>query len=160
MRQAFFAIGLLLSCSNLHAQPAPVPAAIAALKSALKAPVTWDASRAQNADVTCDGKSDVLLLGAGQKTAGNETVWVGVVPAGGKPLAMQFPISKSLQNGFCRSPIKITTKPIACETKELGHLEGCEPVKACKDFAVEDGQCNPFHFYWDTRLKGIRSWRK
>jgi hypothetical protein len=159
VRQTFVALGLLMSCGSLQAQPASVPAAIAALKSVIKDPVTWSAANAQRADVTCDGKPDVILFGAGPKTAGKETVWVGVVPGGGKPLAMEFPVSSSVSNGFCRPPKKISISPISCSTAALGRLDGCQDSTTCKEFAVEDGTCEPFHFYWDSRLKGIRTWR-
>lgn len=160
MRQTFVALGLIVSCGAAQAQPASVPAAIAALKSVIKDPIAWSAANAQKADVTCDGKPDVILFGAGQKTAGQESVWVGVVPAGGKPLAMEFPVSSSVSNGFCRQPKKISVSPISCNTAALGRLDGCQELTTCKEFAVDDGTCGPFHFYWDSRLKGIRTWRK
>jgi hypothetical protein len=159
VRQYLVALGLIMSCGSLQAQPASVPAAITALKSAIKDPVTWSAASAQKADVTCDGKPDIILFGAGPKSAGNETVWVAVVPGGGKPLAMEFPVSNSVSNGFCSQPKKISVSPISCNTATLGRLEGCQESKTCKEFAVEDGTCQPFHFYWDSRLRGIRTWR-
>jgi hypothetical protein len=160
VRRIFVAVGLMMACGSLEAQSASVPAAIAALKSVIKDPIAWSAVNARRADVTCDGKPDVILFGAGPKAAGKETVWVGVVPAGGKPLAMEFPVSSSVSNGFCRLPRKISVSPISCNTAALGRLDGCQESTTCKEFAVDDGTCGPFHFYWDSRLKGIRTWRK
>ena len=154
MRRISVLIVLVLSGSVLAAQPAGTPAAIAALKSQIKNPVDWSAANARSADVTCDGKPDVILFGMAAKTA-----WVAVVPGGGKPLAMELPVSNGNPDGFCRAPKNIAVKPLTCESSSMGHLSDCQPVKNCKEFAVEDGVCGAFHFYWDVRTKRMRSWR-
>lgn len=128
--------------------------------SQLRAPgVNWQTAKAMKADVTCDGKSDTIVFG----TAKN-SVWVGILPGnGGKPQTMQFGLRSHSQDGFCAEPKRITTSPIDCAAAADGlgikHLPGCKPVKACRVFSVDDEECDPFNFYWDSRHKLVRWWR-
>lgn len=124
--------------------------------SGLKKPgVTWHASKAKTADVTCDGKPDTVAFGTGKKS-----VWVGIVPGdGGKPQVMNFPIDSGRQDGFCEVPQSIEITPITCSDPEMGKFPGCKPVKGCKDFSVVQG-CDSFHFYWDSDKKMTRWWRR
>ena len=144
-RQAIFF--LILSISAAQAQD---------LSQLAKPGVTWRASKAKSADVTCDGKPDTVVFGTAKKS-----IWVGVLPGGGgKPQTMQFGLGRGSQDSFCAEPERITTSPIACSDEQMGRFPGCKVVKGCRDFTVEDGDCDSFHFYWDADKKMVRWWRR
>jgi hypothetical protein len=125
--------------------------------SALTRPgVTWQTGKAKSADVTCDGKADTIVFGTAK-----DSVWVGILPGnGGKPQTMRFGLRSNRQDGFCAEPERITTSPISCSDEEMGKFPGCKVVKGCRDFTVEDNDCDSFHFYWDASKKMVRWWRR
>lgn len=150
MRYQLVSISALLLMSG-SAQGSDLTHALAALK---KSGVAWNIAKAQRADVTCDGKPDIVMFGTGKNA-----IWVGMAPGdGSKPQVMEFSISNSRQDGFGSPPVRIDVYPINCES-EAGHLDGCRPVRNCKSFSVDDEETDPFNFYWDDRHKVIRWWR-
>jgi hypothetical protein len=124
------------------------------LSSLRKPGVIWHVKSAQTADVNCDGRPDTILLG----TARNR-VWAAIIPGGGgKPQTMEFPVAPGFQSGFCGVPKRINIEPLSCSSED-GPLDGSKPVRSCKAFSLDDGECDPFNFYWDSRHKRMRWWR-
>ena len=117
--------------------------------------VSWNTKSAILADVTCDGKSDAVVLGSQKDTA-----VIGVL-SGAQPDKVQlfsFPIRPDTQDGFCAIPKRIQLSPLDCETG-AGPLRGCKPVEGCKEFSVVDDECDSFNFYWDSSRKSLAWWR-
>ena len=120
-----------------------------------KPSINWKSQTAAVADVNCDAKPDTIIFGSD-----NATVYVGIVSGarGSKAEVLSFPINSHTQDGFCAAPVRITTYPLTCEA-ETGYLPGCKPVKKCQGFSVEDDECDPFNFYWDSNRKAFSWWR-
>jgi hypothetical protein len=115
--------------------------------------VTWDSKGAVTADVTCDGKPDLVIIG--QKGSMGVVAVVPGVDKPGKPTIGEFPTGRAaLQDGFCGRRLKVYLEPRNC-TWEDGPIEGCKVVKGCKAFRVDDGGCDAFHFYWDNTTKEL-----
>lgn len=153
------AAGVVLAASpSFAADTDTVASAIAKLNMVVSG-VTWNASKARLADVTCDGKPDVILFG----TRGNRkdrAVWIGVMPSGsGKPQTMQFPVIGAAQDGFAEIPTRISVYPLNCDTDAVGHLDGCVPRKGCEAFSLDSGETDPFNFFWDARRSELGWWR-
>jgi hypothetical protein len=94
---------------------------------------------------------------------GVDTVSVGVVEAqkgkiSRKIMAQSWPIGSHSQDSFCAKPTHISLYPLNCKT-ENGNLPGCESIKGCYSFAVEDDECDPFNFYWDNKKHSLVLWR-
>ncbi|MFO1247967.1 MAG: hypothetical protein U1E93_07080 [Alphaproteobacteria bacterium] len=132
------------------------PAQALDLSGLEKPGVTWHASKAKTADVTCDGKPDTVAFGTGK-----DAISVAVLPGkGGKPQIMKFGIGAARQDNFCAVPTHIELEPISCSDPEIGKFPGCKPVKGCQQFSVVDDQCDSFHFYWDSKKKMVHWWRR
>jgi hypothetical protein len=136
--------------------PPNLERAAAALGAATgKEQVQWNISQARTADVTCDGKPDIVMFGVGHRS-----VWMGMVPGGaGKPLAIRFPYPAESQDGFSDRPKRIGFYPFNCVTDAAGRLAGCRQFRGCMAFDLDDGETDPFNFYWDDRHKRLDWWR-
>jgi len=121
--------------------------------------VTWSAAKARQADVTCDGKPDVILFGTSKFDSKFATIWMGVVSGkNGKPQVMRFPEARADELAFDTPPTRISVYPLDCEGPE-GPLDGCRIHKGCKEFSFDSGETDAFHFYWDDRHKRVEWWR-
>jgi hypothetical protein len=123
--------------------------------------VNWDHKSAVTADLTCDGKDDVAIVGY----ENSEAVWLGVVSGNSnakdvKPVTMKFWVGKHSQDSFCSTPVKLETHPLDCEGDEGEKLPGCKVVKGCFDLSMNDGNCDAFNFYWDSKKKRLAWWRR
>jgi hypothetical protein len=123
--------------------------------------VHWDVKTAVTSDVTCDGKSDIVIVGYEK----NNIVWLGVILGGEsnkeiKPITMSFTVNNENQASFCSVPVEIETQPIVCEDEDIGKLPGCKQVKGCSEFSMIDNACDSFHFYWDSTQKKLVWWRR
>jgi uncharacterized protein YpuA (DUF1002 family) len=95
----FFLVATILIVSAT-AQVSKTDVAVSELRTSHPA-VNWNSKSATVADVTCDGKSDTVILGSEKNN-----VVVGVV-SGANPTKTQvfsFPVSRSAQDAFCASP--------------------------------------------------------
>lgn len=122
--------------------------------------VKWDAKTAVSADVNCDGRSDISVVGY----EGEDHVWLGVVTGSAdnkptKPITMQFFLGKHSQDSFCSAPVTIEKQPLDCKDAEEGTLPGCKVVKGCFSLSMDDGSCDSFNFYWDRKQKELAWWR-
>lgn len=115
---------------------------------------TWNKKSRAVADVTCDGQHDTVFLGSE-----NGKVLIAIIPGKhpSKPDVLTFLIRRDRQDAFCAPPTRIITAPLNCET-EAGTLPGCKVVKGCQEFSVDDGQCDPLNFYWDSTHQSLRWW--
>lgn len=118
--------------------------------------VGWDSRSKVVADITCDGKSDQIFVGYGK----DDSVWVGVVQHGTRPITMRFPVGLHSQNSLCAVPVRLEIYPLKCSDEEMGDLPGCEEAKGCAAISVIDDSCDSFHFYWNTSRKELVWWRR
>jgi hypothetical protein len=121
--------------------------------------VRWDMASTKAADVTCDGKDDVIAVGYRQ----NE-MWVGVVPAArssrpGKPMIFEFAVSAGVQEAVCSVPVEIVISRPSCLQEGEFPLPGCKIVKGCKQFTIADNRCDSLHFWWDSKRRTLGWWR-
>ncbi len=155
MRKATSIVIMLAWSPASAAQIVPLKDGVAALNAYTKAKVLWNTAKARIADIDCDGKPDTVLFGVGA-----HSVWMGMAPGnGGKPQALEFPLSSGSQNGFPARPTHIEIYPLDCDTDAVGRLEGCKKIKGCKAFNLDAGDTDPFNFYWDSRNKRLGWWR-
>lgn len=136
------------------AQTRPTADEASVLNVAAKTAVKWNFAKAKTADVTCDGKPDRVVFGVSEKK-----VWVGLIPGGGRAQAGSFPMQVPNQDAFCDVPKYMNVSPLRCETEASGKLDGCRQVRGCKEFAVDGGDCDNFHFYWNSRDHRLSYWR-
>jgi hypothetical protein len=122
--------------------------------------VAWNVAKARVADVTCDGKPDVVIFGTSPISGSSQrTIWMGMVPGGGdKAQVMRFPEAGVSEDAFDTPPTRISIYPLNCEGED-GPFDGCRPRKGCKEFSFDSGETDPFHFYWDDRHKRLGWWR-
>lgn len=137
------------------AQTKPSDDAASALNAVAKTKVAWNFAKAKVADVTCDGKPDRVLFGVSKGK-----VWMGMLPGGGgKPQTAAFPLHASGQDSFCGVPAGIGIYSLNCNPDATGKLDGCKPIRGCKEFAIDGGECDNFHFYWNSRDRRLDYWR-
>lgn len=133
----------------------PTAREIAALKAVSDDSVKWDTKGAVRADVTCDGKADLIAVGYSKGS-----LWVGVLPSSvstssRKPMIFRFAVDRNVQEAVCTVPVRIRYYPIQCSDDDYGHYEGCRTVRGCSGFAVSDNECDPLEFYWDSTHKRL-----
>lgn len=148
---ALFAI----SASAVAANESANASAISTLRKAQPS-VRWDGESVVVADITCDGKPDRIAVGYGK----DESVWVGFIQRGARPITMQFPVGRHSQNSLCSTPVRLETSSLVCSDEEMGDLPGCKEVKGCSAFSVVDDSCDSFHFYWNASRNELVWWRR
>jgi len=153
----FFAIAILcaFSASAVAAGETASASAISTLRKAQPS-VRWDEKSVVVSDITCDGRPERIAVGYGK----DESVWVGFIQRGARPITMQFPVGRHSQNSLCSTPVRLETSSLVCSDEEMGNLPGCKEVKGCSAFSVVDDSCDSFHFYWNTSRKELVWWRR
>ena len=152
-RNLLLVVIALVASANAKFNPSAL--AVAALHKA-HPEIEWNEKSAVIADVDCDGKSEVIVLGAesGQ-------VVVAVVSVGNldQQRLLKFPVRPDAEDGFCAVPNRVKVSRLECSTDE-GPLPGCKPIRSCKEFTVADDDCDSFNFYWDASRKTFGWWRR
>lgn len=138
-------------CADEHAGRSAIPA----LQKARPA-VRWDRQTERRADITCDGRPDRIAVGYGR----DGSVWVGVLPTGGRIVTRRFPVADASQAAFCAIPVSLQVYARDCSAAEDGRLPGCSDHPACAAFAVTDERCDALHFYWHVEDGKLLWWRR
>lgn len=118
--------------------------------------VSWTEKSVVAADITCDGRPDRIAIGYGK----GESVWVGLISRGARPITMRFSVGKHSQDSLCSTPVRLEVSPLVCSDEEMGDLPGCKEVKGCFAFSLVDDSCDSFHFYWNASRKELVWWRR
>lgn len=129
--------------------------AIPALHKAQPA-VRWQRSSEQQADITCDGRPDRIALGRGR----DGSVWIGVLPQGGRPVTQRFAVGDTTPASFCATLVRLQISPRDCAAAEGGRLPGCSEYPGCSAFSVIDEHCDALHFYWHVEGRTLLWWRR
>lgn len=108
-------------------------------------------------DIDCDGKQDYVFLAQDAESAS-----VGVVL--GREAASisvrRFAVSSSDQDDLCAVPATIEPESMDYDpTDAVGKLPGFVRSKQCTAFVLSDGQCDPFHFFWNKKTGRLDWWR-
>ena len=148
-------LALCVFCASAVAGETGNVSAVSALRKAHPS-VRWDKKSVVNADITCSGKSDQIVVGYGR----DESVWIGLMKNDGHSVAVQFPIGGNSQNSICSTPVRIEILPLVCSDKDVGDLPGCKEVKGCYGFSIVDDGCDSLHFYWNFSAKELVWWRR
>lgn len=130
---------------------------VQALRAAAPA-AAWDANTTVLGDVTCDGRTDAVMVGYEAAA-----VWIGLVPTRAAPgapkaTAFRFPIARDDQGGFCAKPVRLELRAQSCENED-GALPNCTPVAGCLAVSAYDDDCDGFHFFWDSVERRLTWWR-
>ena len=108
-------------------------------------------------DIDCDGKQDYVFLAQDAKSAS-----VGVVLGRAtSPITVRsFAVSSSDQDDLCAVPATIEPESLDYDpTDAVGELPGFARSKRCTAFVLSDGQCDPFHFFWNKKTGRLDWWR-
>lgn len=155
------AIGLLilgLIGASAAAQEDGARAILAQILRVLAPDAAWDTATTVTGDITCDGRTDAVMIGYAA-----DAVWIGLVPSQSavgepKPTALRFPIDRGDQGGFCAKPVRLELDALVCEGPD-GALPGCAPIAGCLAVSAHDDECDGFHFFWDGDQRALRWWR-
>lgn len=120
--------------------------------------VRWDPDSGVAADLDGDGRADAAVLGvAGERVI----VAVGTTPIGVEMRVqyLEFPVSGSAALGVCRLPVRLVREPQACALDDAP-LPGCRMLPGAAGLALEDGECDAVHLYWDHDAQRVAVWRR
>jgi hypothetical protein len=93
-----------------------------------------------------------------------------------KNWALKFKLSGHSQESFCGDQVSVETESPSLPLEEWGcevemDSKECKDIvaldkqirdaakKGMKGLSLSDGQCDPFHIYWDFNKKQFRWWR-
>lgn len=122
--------------------------------------VKWDKQSIKKADINCDGKTDVAILGKE-----GEKVVVAVVlgpPAKDSIILSRLLVGKHSQDSLCTARVRLLIEDQDYDPSEIFDgepLPGFRQSKTCKGINVGDGECDSFHYFWNHDLKTIDWWR-
>lgn len=121
--------------------------------------VTWDKEAIVEIDINCDGKRDYALLGKSKRGV-TVAVIVGPVSTKSRIESFEFFVGKNSQDSLCKLPAKLLIESLDYDpTEAVGKLPGFRRSKKCNAFALADGVCDSFHFYWDHQENTLEWWR-
>jgi hypothetical protein len=151
MRHALSALALWFFTLSTHA--ASDSAAVAAA-SRFHPSVTWLAKSKVTADFTCRGNADVALLGHTDKTT---IVAIFSHGLSSKPQFLEFDL-------YFTSALTLTAESLSATAEDyrsfLGYApDGIVTSATCKGLALSDGDTDPFHIYWNTKVGAFDTWR-
>jgi len=121
--------------------------------------INWDSKSIVSADSNCDSSEDRSLLGYDKNNAYLLVIF-GPLSASSKHVALAIGLSGQASNYLCGSEAELSIENLVKPPEEeVGILEGYKESKVCKGLNVDDGKCDPFHFYWDHKNKEFSYWR-
>ena len=70
---------------------------------------------------------------------------------------LEFAVDPRKEAGICGEPATLSLEPL---DYGLGYdLPGLSKSRVCKGLALEDGRCDPIHFYWNHLTQQLNWWR-
>lgn len=108
-------------------------------------------------DIDCDGKRDFVFIAQSSNAAS-----VGVVLGRktNRVTVLTFAVDSSDQDSLCAVPVSIEPEPLDYDpTDAVGKLPGFVRSKSGTAFVLSDGECDPFHFYWNNKDGRLDWWR-
>jgi hypothetical protein len=117
----------------------------------------WDPSSALKIDIDSDGKPDYVFLSQDAKSA---TVGLVMGQKGHRVLVQTFPIGDPSQDSLCAAPAGIAKESLDYDpTDAVGAIPGFRRTKSGVGFILGGGECDVFHFFWNTRTNNLDWWR-
>jgi len=117
----------------------------------------WDPSSALKIDIDADGKPDYVFLSQDAKSA---TVGLVLGKAGRSVLVQTFPIGDPSQDSLCAAPAGIARESLDHDpTDAVGAIPGFRRTKSGVGFILGGGECDVFHFFWNTKTNKLDWWR-
>ncbi|MFC4526353.1 hypothetical protein ISN76_18970 [Dyella halodurans] len=117
----------------------------------------WDKASAAQVDIDSDGKPDYVFL---RQDATSATVALILGAQEHRVITRTFRIGGQSQSDLCSGPVSITVESLDYDPMdEPGAIGGFRRSKAGVSFALVDGECDAFHFYWDVAKKDLAWWR-
>ncbi|AIF45961.1 hypothetical protein [Dyella japonica] len=117
----------------------------------------WDRDSVLKIDIDSDGKPDYVFLSQDSKSAS-----VGLVlgQRGRRVIVHTFPIGDPSQDSLCAAPAGIAKESLDYDpTDEVGAISGFRRSKAGTAFILGEGECDLFHFFWNTKTNNLDWWR-
>jgi hypothetical protein len=145
----------LVAVAPIHSGETPEALALSRLKQH-NARLAWSPNPIK-VDIDCDGKQDYVFLAQDAESAS-----VGVVLGRNTTsiTVRRFGVSSSDQDELCAVPATIAPEPLDYDpTDAVGKLPGFARSKQCTAFVLSDGQCDPFHFFWNKKTGRLDWWR-
>jgi hypothetical protein len=117
----------------------------------------WDRSGALTIDIDSDGKPDYVFLSQDSKSA---TIGLVLGKRGLRVLVRSFPMGDPLQDGLCATPAGIAKESLDYDpTDDVGANAGFRRSKTGTGFILGGGECDVFHFFWNTKTDNLDWWR-
>lgn len=118
--------------------------------------IKWDSKTVLQGDFDCDGKRDAALLGEDKKS-----VWVAIFNRGPEaaPQTLSFP--KSVMCNGKQRHLKADALDVSdAEWRDtLGEVpEGYRTSKTCQGLALQSGECDSLHIYWNHVKRKFYAW--
>jgi hypothetical protein len=142
---------LVLSIIYLPVQHARCEQAGLVLKavSSSRPEVSWDKASLIEADINCDGQIDYALRGSDAKGIYVAVVYGPTVSQAGIGF-LYFGIGTQAQDSLCGTPAKLEYENLDYDpTEAVGEVPGFVRSNTCGGLLFYDGQCDPFHIYWN-----------
>ena len=117
----------------------------------------WDSASALRIDIDSDGKPDYVFLSQDSKSA---TVGLVLGKMGAGVLVQTFPIGDPSQDSLCSAPAGISRESLNYDpTDAVGEIPGFKRSRTGVAFLLGGGECDVFHFFWNTVTKKLDWWR-
>ena len=137
--------------------------------------IVWVDVPTLRVDLTGDGKREQIFLGKR-----DDKVFIGIIAGtaseASKPWKLEFSTDKLQENALCSAEVNITTEAPSLPLQAFGcnaesnNLRCSElrnlnrsfqqlAMRKASGIVLADGLCDPFHIYWDSKMKLFRWWR-
>ncbi len=117
----------------------------------------WDRNSALQIDIDSDGRPDCVFLSQDLKSA---TVGLVLGQSGHRVLVQTFPIGDPSQDSLYAAPARIGKELLDYDpTDATGPISGFMRSKTGTAFILSGGECDVFHFFWNTKTNNLDWWR-
>ena len=153
LRSGLVVLVLALLATNVLASEAD---ALKRLQSASPDHV-WDRGRALKIDIDSDGRPDYVFLSQNSQSA---TIGLVLGKKGLGVLVRTFPIGDPSQDSLCAAPAGIAKESLDYDPYDrVGAISGFRRSKAGTAFTLGGGECDVFHFFWNSKTNNLDWWR-